>query len=389
MKTDKHQSLAFKQLQATIAANLKHLLDEDGKQRQVMAAGADLSRTTLYKLERGEQDPQLSTICAIADFAKVNPAFLLLGPEDWRAVIWAVLAAHPDAEQISDSGEARAIGRKLGQAQLPGLGCRVAEALAAEMTHRTPTATSVGTLADWIEAAEGRVVVMTGAGMRTEAGLADFRSPGGYLQDPRHQHLTHVTAVETHAEDFTAFYRARLATEPEPVLTESDRLLAEWQRRGLIRTLMTLNTDGRHQAAKSPQVLELFGNIRATRCHRCGHEAAPEAFLAGEVPRCPRKGCAGMLRPALLLRGEDVWPELRQVWDEAERAIREARLFVVLGSSLKETRAARFPYLARWSGARLAIVDRAKETELDPIAHARLTAGIGETLRDLARMMKA
>jgi hypothetical protein len=60
---------------------------------------------------------------------------------------------------------------------------------------------------------------------------------------------------------------------------------------------LTLNTDGRHQAAKSPQVLDLFGNIRATRCHRCGREAAPEAFLADDLPRCPQAGCSGGCTP--------------------------------------------------------------------------------------------
>ena len=105
-------------------------------------------------------------------------------------------------------------------------------------------------------------------------------------------------------------------------------ILADWQRRGLVDTIVTQNVDGFHTRAGATGVLELHGTLATVRCHRCGAERPAREFLDADGTRC---ACGGKRRPGVVLFGEAL---PAAVLEAARQAARRARLFLVLGSSL-------------------------------------------------------
>ena len=137
------------------------------------------------------------------------------------------------------------------------------------------------------------IVFFGGAGVSTESGIPDFRSVDGlYRQqwsDPPETILSH-TYYERYPEKFFAFYRAKLLC-PDAKPNAAHRKLAEWERAGKLKAVITQNIDGLHQAAGSKRVIELHGSIHRCRCARCGKPCPEEAVNTGEgVPRC---SCGG------------------------------------------------------------------------------------------------
>ena len=236
-----------------------------------------------------------------------------------------------------------------------------------------------GTIADWLSRAE-RAVVFTGAGISTESGIPDFRSPGGvwskyrtvyydeFMADPRARQEYWRQKCEGHRE----------FADSQP--NAGHRVIADWEARGLVRGVITQNIDGLHQIAGSQHVLELHGTARQVQCQDCGarYDAGPlvEKFLSTDrVPLCP--SCTiGRLKHATVSFGQAL-PEA--VLEEAALWSREADLMLALGSSLVVTPAADLPALTKHSGGRLVIINR-DPTPLDGIADAVVHDAIGQAL---------
>jgi NAD-dependent deacetylase len=236
-------------------------------------------------------------------------------------------------------------------------------------------------LAELLEAAE-RIVVFTGAGISTESGIPDFRSPGGIW--------TKIAPIEF--QDFIASadmrkeaWRRRFAMEEMFARIEPNaghRAVAELVTQGRASHVITQNIDNLHQDSGVPadRVIELHGNTRYAKCLDCGARAELPPIRAhfertGEPPDC--QFCAGMLKTATISFGQAM-PELEMA--RAESATRGCDLFLVLGSSLVVYPAAGFPVMAKRRGARLVILNR-EETPLDDLADLVLHAEIGPTLR--------
>jgi NAD-dependent deacetylase len=232
--------------------------------------------------------------------------------------------------------------------------------------------------AQWLRDA-GSAVAFTGAGISTESGIPDFRSPGGvwskyqpvmyddFLRSPRARREYWRQKCEAHA-DFAA-------AEPNA----GHRVLARWESSGMLRGVITQNIDGLHQVAGSQNVLELHGTNRAVQCLDCNARYDPEPlvdeFLRRDaVPDCPE--CGGRLKHATISFGQALPPP---VLEEAARWSRQCGLFLAIGSSLVVEPAASLPRLAHASGARLVIVNR-DPTGQDEIADLVLNDPIGETL---------
>jgi NAD-dependent deacetylase len=225
------------------------------------------------------------------------------------------------------------------------------------------------------------VVVFTGAGISTESGIPDFRSPGGIW--------TRMAPI--HFQDFAASaamrkeaWRRRFAME-ETFATvkpnEGHKAVAELVSRGPVSHVITQNIDNLHQDSGVPteRVIELHGNSRYAKCLDCGLRAELAPIRAhfeaqGEPPDCA--GCGGILKSATISFGQAM-PEREMA--RAEDATRKCDLFLVLGSSLVVYPAAGFPFLAKRNGARLVIVNR-EPTEQDGLADLALHAEIGPTL---------
>jgi len=226
-----------------------------------------------------------------------------------------------------------------------------------------------------------RVVVFTGAGISTESGIPDFRSPGGIWTQMAPIYFDDFLASES-ARCET--WRRRFAMEEafggaEP--NRGHRAVDALVRRGKVGAVITQNIDGLHQASGIPaeKIIELHGNTTYAACLDCGtrHELADirvEFERDGTAPRCVR--CKGFVKTATISFGQAMpQGEMRR----AEIATLAADLFIVLGSSLVVYPAAGFPELAKRNGATLAIVNR-EPTGLDDIADLVIHRGIGDIL---------
>lgn len=235
-------------------------------------------------------------------------------------------------------------------------------------------------LARLIEAAD-RVVVFTGAGISTESGIPDFRSPGGVWSRMKPIYFDEYLSSEARRREAwtrtfsgTAGWTGRLPNAGHHAVA---RLVA----RGKVAAVITQNVDNLHIASGVPagKVIELHGNASYATCLDCGlrHEleVLKQHFLGtGELPRC--RECQGIVKVATISFGQPMPPEAMM---RAEAETLACDLFIVLGSSLVVFPAAGFPLLAKEHGARLAIVNR-EPTEQDIFADLVLHQELGPLL---------
>jgi NAD-dependent deacetylase len=219
-------------------------------------------------------------------------------------------------------------------------------------------------------------VVFTGAGMSTESGVPDFRSQQGIWRHKDPAKLASTYALMHNREEFVEFYRGRIETLTRYQPHAGHDILAKWEKKGLIQSVITQNVDRFHQQAGSQSVTELHGTIRQLRCLDCNKHYPGETYLQENGTSCT---CGGFLRPCVVLFGESL-PE--EALDTAEREALQADLFIVLGSSLQVSPANFFPQLAKRNGAKLVIINM-EPTPLDSMAdlviHERK---IGDVLKE-------
>lgn len=222
------------------------------------------------------------------------------------------------------------------------------------LIRRNPT---MEKLAEWLNKAE-HAVVMTGAGMSTESGLPDFRSDKGLWNNRDPAKLASVDMMQQNWEEFFSFYRSRIQSLAQVEPNNGHYILAEWEKHGLVKSIITQNVDGLHQAAGSENITELHGSITSLRCHSCGKTTNSAAYLENKSS-C--SDCSGVLRPNIVLFGE-MLPEQAIAFAQTETA--NADLFIVLGSSLSVAPASFFPADAKDQGAKLVIINRTP-TDID------------------------
>jgi NAD-dependent deacetylase len=217
-------------------------------------------------------------------------------------------------------------------------------------------------------------VVLTGAGVSTESGIPDFRSPSGIWADVDPYEVASIQAFRRDPTRVWDFYRARIALLRDAEPNAAHRALAELEARGLVRALVTQNIDTLHTRAGSREVVEVHGSIRSAQCLGCLWSEPADAVLAqlaaAPVPVCPH--CGEVLKPGVVMFGE-VLPAAEL--ERATQLVRGARLVVVVGSSLEVWPAAGLALEAR----AFAIVNRGP-TALDDQALLKVDAGAGETL---------
>ena len=244
------------------------------------------------------------------------------------------------------------------------------------MSSRDPRADLARLIAD-----ARRMVVFTGAGISTESGVPDFRSPGGVWSRMKPIYFQEfVASEEKRREAWTRAFTGKagwVGARPNAGHFAVARLVAQ----GKVAAVVTQNVDNLHQDSGVPtdQIVELHGNASYARCLDCGerHELAElkDSFLTvGEIPSCRR--CGGLVKTATISFGQ---PMPAGPMAQAEAATLACDLFLVLGSSLVVYPAAGFPLLAKRNGARLAIVNR-EPTELDAYADLVLHDEIGPAL---------
>jgi NAD-dependent deacetylase len=226
-----------------------------------------------------------------------------------------------------------------------------------------------------------RAVIFSGAGISTESGIPDFRSPGGiWTRMAPIDFADFLSSEEARRET----WRRRFAMEEifrGAAPNRGHRAVAELVRRGKAAAVITQNIDGLHQASGIPaeRVIELHGNTTFAHCLDCARryelDALRVVFERDETaPLCD--DCGGFVKTATVSFGQAMPPAAMR---RAETETIAADLFIVAGSSLVVYPAAGFPELAKRYGAALVIVNR-EPTGLDAIADLVLRRAIGETL---------
>jgi NAD-dependent deacetylase len=228
-----------------------------------------------------------------------------------------------------------------------------------------------------------RAMAFTGAGVSTESGIPDFRSPDGVWArfDPREFTYANFMGSVEGRRRYWALGRVTYPLIRAAAPNAAHLALAELHRLGRLACCVTQNIDGLHQRAGLPDdaVVELHGNATRARCLECGAAYSRDALHARleqgvEVPECER--CGGVVKPCTILFGEAMPPA---AVEEAKRRAETADLLVVLGSSLVVYPAAYVPRYARRAGAALVIVNL-EPTPLDREADLVLRARVGPVM---------
>ncbi|MCB9858441.1 MAG: NAD-dependent deacylase [Phycisphaerales bacterium] len=238
--------------------------------------------------------------------------------------------------------------------------------------------TPIQQLAEWLRETTS-AVAFTGAGISTESGIADFRSPGGVWS--RHKPVDFSDFLND-AEERRRFWQIRRETVPTFLLAQPNAghlAIADLERGGHLTAVVTQNIDELHQRAGSRRVLEVHGTAMRVHCLSCdkrwtAEEMQPRLESDDLDLRCD--GCGGLLKSMTVSFGQTLPAD---VWMDAMQLARKCDVFLAMGSSLVVYPAAELPQTAKRHRAKLVIINR-DETPLDPIADLVINAPIGETM---------
>jgi NAD-dependent protein deacetylase/lipoamidase len=229
-------------------------------------------------------------------------------------------------------------------------------------------------------------VALTGAGVSTESGIPDFRSPTGMWAEFDPREYASLGAFMDDPEKIWRFYAPRFSmlTDAEP--NAAHLALAELERLGLLRAVITQNIDLLHERAGSREVIEVHGSIRTSTCLDCGARYALDDVLSlleagAGAPRCTE--CGAVLKPGVVFFDE-LLPE--GAIERAYKLAGEARLLLVVGSSLEVWPVAELPLTTLGAGGKIVVVNEGP-TSVDDRAALKLSGKAGEVLRlALARL---
>jgi NAD-dependent deacetylase len=226
-----------------------------------------------------------------------------------------------------------------------------------------------------------RAVVLTGAGISVPSGIPDFRSPGtGLWENVDPMEVAHIDAWRRDPDRFWSFYSQRFASLLHKEPNEAHLAIAELERRGLVRAVITQNIDRLHRLAGSERLIEVHGSIEQSVCMECGRKLPIERVveLVGEgegAPLCP--ACVAPLKPDVVLFGE-LLPE--RALAEAQQLAMDADLMICVGSSLEVYPVAGLPAITHGGGGRLVLITQGP-TPYDDDAEVKLDGDVVTELR--------
>jgi len=221
-------------------------------------------------------------------------------------------------------------------------------------------------------------VVLTGAGVSTESGIPDFRSPTGLWAQFDPLEFGSIDAFRRDPIKVWSFYRPRISMLTDAQPNPAHIALAELEQHGLVEAVVTQNIDLLHERAGSREVVEVHGSIRTATCPGCGARYELEQVLAllaeADAPACP--ACGEIVKPDVVFFGELLPPE---AIDRAYKLARAAALMLVVGSALEVHPIAGLPEETLAAGGKLAIINRGP-TPYDRRANLRIDGSAGEVL---------
>jgi NAD-dependent deacetylase len=228
-------------------------------------------------------------------------------------------------------------------------------------------------------------IVLSGAGISTESGIPDFRSPTGIWSKYDPMEYATLTAFRRDPVKVWEFYARRFEVLVHAEPNAGHYALAELERRGFVRAVVTQNIDGLHERAGSHEVIEVHGSIRTASCLACGDRVALTEVVAAlaDAPAPPCPSCGEILKPGVVMF-EELLPAA--AIDRAFELAREAGVLLVVGSALEVYPVASLPDETLAAGGALAIVNSGP-TPFDDRAAVRVDRGAGETLSALVEAL--
>ena len=236
----------------------------------------------------------------------------------------------------------------------------------------------IETLKKWVDESKN-IVFFGGAGVSTESGIPDFRSVDGlYKQKYKYPPETIVSHsfLMGRPEEFFEFYKEKMVSPARKAAPNAaHKKLAEWEKEGKLKAVITQNIDGLHQEAGSREVLELHGTVLKNYCENCGKNYDAEYVLKAEgIPKCD---CGGRVRPDVVLYEEGLD---MTVMEKAIKYIQNADILIVGGTSLVVYPAAGL--IRYYRGDKLVLINLS-ETDQDRFADLIIHEKIGEVFSSL------
>jgi len=223
---------------------------------------------------------------------------------------------------------------------------------------------------------------LTGAGVSVASGVPDFRSPGGIWERFDPEEYATAEALAFDPDRTWVFFAALFDLVRTIHPNAAHRALAELGALGVVRTVITQNIDGLHQVAGSADVVEYHGGPRLS-CMGCGAPVAglsPAQWEAAAAGRAPRHACGGVIRPDVVLFGEEIPPEAMR---RSVEAVRASHALLVVGTSAQVWPAAGLPDMAARQGAPVIEVNL-EETPVSRSAALSIRGDAGDVLTEIA-----
>ena len=227
--------------------------------------------------------------------------------------------------------------------------------------------------------------VLTGAGISTESGIPDYRSPGTGLWERMDQSVVSLGGFLEKPQNYYTYALELYPTRNKAEPNIAHRMLATFEKEGLLNGVITQNVDGLHKKAGSKNVYELHGTLREAICLDCREQESMETIMEGvkngvNPPLC--KVCNGLLKPKAVFFGEGL-PE--EEWQAALGLLDGADFLIVIGTSLLVHPVSHLPRVALEGGAKLAIIN-IQDTPFDKQADLVIHEKIGEVFLELERI---
>lgn len=228
-------------------------------------------------------------------------------------------------------------------------------------------------------------IAVTGAGISSESGIPTFRGEGGIWAKYPPEEFASIDAYVRNPNKVWSFWR-ELADLVHGCRPNAGHIaLAELERMGILRAVVTQNVDNLHQAAGSGRVIEYHGNARRLVCLECHKRRDMDAQNMGEfAPRCPI--CMGLMKPEVVMFGEDI---PRQARFEAHALVERCDVMLIVGTSAQVYPAAQLPFDAKARGAFIIEANIERTEFTDGVTDAYLQGPAGETLPRLVRAAAA
>lgn len=234
----------------------------------------------------------------------------------------------------------------------------------------------------------GSVVAFTGAGISTDSGIPDFRSPdSGVWNNVDPMAVASIYGFRRDPQQFYNWVRSLAVTTIEAHPNPAHFALTRLEELGILQSIITQNIDMLHTQAGTKRVFELHGSLRHATCINCFGAADGESIMHkfledGQVPRCEQ--CGGVIKPNVILFGEQLpITELHGAQDAA----RKCKVMLIVGSSLEVAPASDLPNIARRHGAKLIIVNL-EPTPADRFADVIIRARAAEALPEIVKRLE-